>query len=172
MGGGLVWSATTGQAPPSQHPTIFGGSLVLDDYRPLTVIDLATGAVTVQLEGVYAQVGASSYSDVEAVATTAGCCLLSCVLVFEIFVIAPRRHGGGTLQELRCVARLARGGMLDALAQDFVRTARAKGLPERRVVWKHALRVGITLAALPAPDPNLASARPATPIVIVLVVSG
>ena len=45
---------------------------------------------------------------------------------------------------LGTVARLARGGMLDALAQDFVRTARAKGLPERRVVWKHALRVGIT----------------------------
>lgn len=42
------------------------------------------------------------------------------------------------------VARLARGGMLDALQQDFVRTARAKGLPERTVVWKHALRVGIT----------------------------
>lgn len=42
------------------------------------------------------------------------------------------------------VARLARGGMLDALGQDFVRTARAKGLPERTVVWKHALRLGIT----------------------------
>ncbi len=42
------------------------------------------------------------------------------------------------------VARLARGGMLEALAQDFVRTARAKGLSERVVVWKHALRVGIT----------------------------
>ena len=42
------------------------------------------------------------------------------------------------------VARLARGGMLEALAQDFVRTARAKGLSERAVVWKHALRVGIT----------------------------
>jgi peptide/nickel transport system permease protein/oligopeptide transport system permease protein len=45
---------------------------------------------------------------------------------------------------LGTVARLARGGMLDALAQDFVRTARAKGLSERRVVWRHALRVGIT----------------------------
>ncbi len=42
------------------------------------------------------------------------------------------------------VARLARGGMIEALAQDFVRTARAKGLSEHRVVWKHALRVGIT----------------------------
>ena len=30
--------------------------------------------------------------------------------------------------------------MLDALGQDYVRTARAKGLSERRVVYKHALR--------------------------------
>ncbi|MGH9104326.1 MAG: hypothetical protein ACRDZX_00535, partial [Acidimicrobiales bacterium] len=75
--GGLVWSAATGQAPPAQRPHIFGGSLVLDDYRPLTVIDLATGAVTVQLEGVYAQVGAASYSGVQAVATTAGTMLVN-----------------------------------------------------------------------------------------------
>ena len=44
---------------------------------------------------------------------------------------------------LGTIARLARGGMLDALSQDFIRTARAKGLSDRRVVWKHALRVGI-----------------------------
>lgn len=44
---------------------------------------------------------------------------------------------------LGTIARLTRGGMLEALGQDFVRTARAKGLPERTVVWKHALRVGV-----------------------------
>jgi oligopeptide transport system permease protein len=38
------------------------------------------------------------------------------------------------------IARLARSGMIEAMQQDFVRTARAKGLPERVVVWKHALR--------------------------------
>ena len=38
------------------------------------------------------------------------------------------------------VARLARAGMLEAMQQDFVRTARAKGLPERAVVLDHALR--------------------------------
>jgi hypothetical protein len=75
--GGLVWSAATGQAPPSQRPQIFGGSLVLDDYRPLTVIDLATGAVTVQLEGVNTQVGTTNYADVEAVGTTAGTMLVN-----------------------------------------------------------------------------------------------
>ena len=38
------------------------------------------------------------------------------------------------------VARLARAGLLEVLQQDFVRTARAKGLPERRVILDHALR--------------------------------
>jgi oligopeptide transport system permease protein len=38
------------------------------------------------------------------------------------------------------VARLSRAGLLEVLQQDFVRTARAKGLPERAVVLDHALR--------------------------------
>ena len=42
------------------------------------------------------------------------------------------------------VARLTRGGMLDALTQDYIRTARAKGLPEWKVVLVHALRGGIS----------------------------
>ena len=41
------------------------------------------------------------------------------------------------------VARLARGGMFEVLAQDFIRTARAKGLSETRVVLRHALRGGV-----------------------------
>ncbi len=41
------------------------------------------------------------------------------------------------------IARLTRGGMLEVLRQDYIRTARAKGLPERRVVWKHGLKLGI-----------------------------
>jgi oligopeptide transport system permease protein len=44
---------------------------------------------------------------------------------------------------LGSVARLTRGGLLEVLDQDFIRTARAKGLPERCVLWKHALRAGI-----------------------------
>jgi len=40
------------------------------------------------------------------------------------------------------IARLVRGGLVDALGQDFIRTARAKGLPERLILWKHALRAG------------------------------
>ena len=36
--------------------------------------------------------------------------------------------------------RLVRAGLLDELSQDYVRTARAKGLPAARVIWKHAMR--------------------------------
>jgi ABC-type dipeptide/oligopeptide/nickel transport system permease component len=41
------------------------------------------------------------------------------------------------------IARLTRSGMLETIGQDYIRTARAKGLSERQVVWKHALRLGI-----------------------------
>jgi oligopeptide transport system permease protein len=41
------------------------------------------------------------------------------------------------------IARLARAGMLEVLKQDFVRTARAKGLSEAVVVVRHALPLGI-----------------------------
>jgi peptide/nickel transport system permease protein len=41
------------------------------------------------------------------------------------------------------VARLSRSAMLEVLRQDFVRTARAKGVPEGRVVWGHALRAAM-----------------------------
>lgn len=40
-------------------------------------------------------------------------------------------------------ARLTRGGMLEMLNQDWVRTARAKGVPERTIVWKHCLKGGL-----------------------------
>ena len=38
------------------------------------------------------------------------------------------------------IARYMRSSMLEVIRQDFVRTARAKGLPERTVIFKHALR--------------------------------
>jgi oligopeptide transport system permease protein len=41
------------------------------------------------------------------------------------------------------VARLTRGGMLEVLSQDFIRTARAKGASETRVLLRHALRGGL-----------------------------
>lgn len=44
------------------------------------------------------------------------------------------------LPEVAVTSRLTRTSMLDVLLQDYVRTARAKGLHERQVVWVHALK--------------------------------
>ena len=41
------------------------------------------------------------------------------------------------------IARLARSGMLDIMRNDFIRTARAKGLTERLVIVRHALRMAL-----------------------------
>ena len=41
-------------------------------------------------------------------------------------------------------ARLTRAGMLETMSEDYIRTARAKGLPERKVVAKHGLRAALT----------------------------
>ena len=41
------------------------------------------------------------------------------------------------------IARLTRAAMLEVLRQDYVRTARAKGLPERRVIYRHAFKAAL-----------------------------
>jgi peptide/nickel transport system permease protein len=41
-------------------------------------------------------------------------------------------------------ARLLRANLIDVLSEDYIRTARAKGLSERRVIFRHALRAAIT----------------------------
>jgi peptide/nickel transport system permease protein len=41
-------------------------------------------------------------------------------------------------------ARYLRAQMIDVMGEDYIRTARAKGLPERRVIMKHALRSAVT----------------------------
>jgi ABC-type dipeptide/oligopeptide/nickel transport system permease component len=48
---------------------------------------------------------------------------------------------GGALAAI--LTRMVRTAMLEELGQDYIRTARAKGLPERTVVYKHALRNAI-----------------------------
>jgi peptide/nickel transport system permease protein len=41
-------------------------------------------------------------------------------------------------------ARLLRSNLIEVMSEDYIRTARAKGLPERRVIWRHAMRSAIT----------------------------
>lgn len=48
-----------------------------------------------------------------------------------------------TYGSLAALSRYMRSGLLDVLGADYVRTARAKGLPERTVIGKHALRNGL-----------------------------
>lgn len=57
------------------------------------------------------------------------------------FVVLPAATLG--LYYAAYFARLTRGGMLEMLNQDFVRTARAKGVPETTIVWKHCLKGGL-----------------------------
>ncbi len=47
------------------------------------------------------------------------------------------------LPQIAIVSRLTRGGMIEVLRSNFVRTARAKGLPERQVIFRHALQAGV-----------------------------
>ncbi len=53
-------------------------------------------------------------------------------------LILPAITMGGALAAV--LTRMVRTAMLEELGQDYIRTARAKGLPERTVVYKHALR--------------------------------
>lgn len=44
------------------------------------------------------------------------------------------------LPQAAILARVTRSALLEVLGEDYIRTARAKGLPSRRVLWRHALR--------------------------------
>jgi ABC-type dipeptide/oligopeptide/nickel transport system permease component len=52
--------------------------------------------------------------------------------------VLPARAGG--LHQMAMLSRMTRLSMVEVLNEDYVRTARAKGLPERRVLVGHALR--------------------------------
>ncbi|HVD69998.1 MAG TPA: ABC transporter permease [Actinomycetota bacterium] len=41
-------------------------------------------------------------------------------------------------------ARMVRGNLIETMGEDYIRTARAKGLPERRVIYRHGLRGALT----------------------------
>ncbi len=74
------------------------------------------------------------------------------ILFFAIYLGILPVSGSGTLAHLvlpaitmggalaAILTRMVRTSMLEELGQDYIRTARAKGLPERTVVYRHALR--------------------------------
>jgi peptide/nickel transport system permease protein len=49
-----------------------------------------------------------------------------------------------TLLTMAGITRYQRSAMLETLPADFIRTARAKGVPERQIIWRHALRTALT----------------------------
>jgi peptide/nickel transport system permease protein len=57
------------------------------------------------------------------------------------FIILPALTLG--IQTAALIARMTRSSMLEVLRQDYIRTARAKGLMEKRVIFKHALKNGL-----------------------------
>jgi len=50
---------------------------------------------------------------------------------------------GLALPQIAVISRLTRGGMIEVLRSNYVRTARAKGLPERLVIGRHAMRAAL-----------------------------
>ncbi|MBV9959146.1 MAG: ABC transporter permease [Acidobacteria bacterium] len=81
--------------------------------------------------------------------------LLVLIFSLSLFWLPPTRWGGFPSVNLilpvltlsavymAYIARLTRSGMLEVLRADYIRTARAKGLSEREVVLRHALRGGL-----------------------------
>ena len=81
--------------------------------------------------------------------------ILVLVFALTLYWLPPARWGGFfslnlvlpvlTLSAvyMAYIARLTRSGMLEVLRSDYIRTARAKGLSERHVVFRHALRGGL-----------------------------
>lgn len=78
--------------------------------------------------------------------------LLIYLFAIKLQLLPPSGYGGGSLRHLilpaftlsfasmATIARVTRSGFVDALGEDYVRTARAKGLSERFVLGKHVLR--------------------------------
>lgn len=135
IGGSLPVSATLGIAAILIALAIGLGAGVVGSLRPNSLADVATLSL--------ALVGISTPTFV------AGTLLL---LLFSVLVpLFPVASWGSprdlvlpavtlSLPFAAYIARLTRVGMIEALSSDYVRTARAKGLPERTVVLRHALK--------------------------------
>lgn len=139
---------------------ILGQTLPITMTLGATAFVIAVGIGTVL--GVVAAAGRGTWKDVSAMLLALGALSLPAYILGPIFILifVFGLHwfpvgGWGTPQNLilpaftlalpyvAYIARLLRGSMIETLNQDFIRTARAKGLPERVVLYRHALRVAI-----------------------------
>lgn len=81
--------------------------------------------------------------------------ILVLIFALSLYWLPPARWGGFPSKNLilpvltlsfiymAFIARLTRAGMLEVLRSDYIRTARAKGLTEWQVIWRHAMRGGL-----------------------------
>jgi oligopeptide transport system permease protein len=125
----------------------------------LGIVSLALGMLIGIPLGIVAALFHNRWQDYLAmVVAMAGICVVAFVLgpIFQISIAAPldlfnvagwSRPGDIILPSITLcfgvaayLARLTRGGMLDTLSQDYIRTARAKGVRTRQIIIRHALR--------------------------------
>ena len=106
---------------------------------PLPLLAEATGKLTTELMHHFAWLAPEMFL----------CAMVVIVLLVDI-VRGRGRDSGGLFPAITLagpyvayIARLMRTSMLEVLHQDFVRTARAKGVSETRIIYQHALKVAI-----------------------------
>lgn len=158
-----LWQTMTGDLGPSFRMADFSVNEVIAQGFPISaslgILALLFAVIVGVTAGLMAALWRGSGADVliMAVATVgiavpnfvfAGLLILLLVFAFPIFPPA----GWGSLEQLilpaiclglpyaAYIARLTRTGMLEVLGQDYIRTAKAKGLPPWRVVTSHALK--------------------------------
>jgi ABC-type dipeptide/oligopeptide/nickel transport system permease component len=136
---------------------VIGGSLAITPLLALAALALA--APLGVAAGTFAALHRNGWSDTSLMAAmVAGISIPNFAMAsFLVYLLGVRLGvlpvaGWGTaaqavlpvtvlaLQPIAYIARLSRTFMLEVLAQDFIRTARAKGLREHRVILRHALR--------------------------------
>jgi oligopeptide transport system permease protein len=161
--GGYIWNALNGDLGISYIYQDRGVTEIILDGLPVTAtLGLVAFALAIVLGvslGVAAALKQNSVIDYFSVAyATVFASVPAFVLgIFLMYTLAVQFHwfptgGWGTLQHIvmpaialaalpaAYTARITRASMLEVIRQDYVRTARAKGLAERVVLWRHISR--------------------------------
>ncbi len=161
-----VFSGDWGNSMVTGRPVIREILNVLPATIELTLVSLVLGAVIGIPLGIWAAINRNALPDyVTRIGSLLGLsfpAFVSAILLLLVFAIALQwfpviSSGQGTTLGARVrdltlpainlglimaayITRVTRSSMLEVLGQDFVRTARAKGVPWRVIVWRHCLR--------------------------------
>jgi glutathione transport system permease protein len=160
--GRFVWGAVQGDLGKSFQQNRPVARILLENTPPtvlLTVLAVALATVMGVLAGILAAVRRGTWTDfLTMLASLLGISMpgfwlgLMLMLLFAVELrwlpaLGDQTWRGIVLPALTLalpasaiVARLTRSSMLEVLREDYLRSARAKGLPERTVIFRHALR--------------------------------